>query len=102
MQVLRNDLYKPWFAGDKDWGFEILDGEYSGVVVQIESIDFSSKNDGTVDLDFHVINKEQFPDLDTGSDLFNKNVELIINDILKEAIDHYEQTRNNDPQESGQ
>lgn len=102
MQVLRNDLYKPWFAGEKDWGFEILDGEYSGVVVQIESIDFSSKNDGTVDLDFHVINKEQFPDLDTGSDLFNKNVELIINDILKEAIDHYEQTRNNDPQESGQ
>lgn len=102
MQVLRNDLYKPWFAGDKDWGFEIIDGEYSGVVVQIESIDFSSKNDGTVDLDFHVINKEQFPDLDTGSDLFNKNVELIINDILKEAIDHYEQTRNNDPQESGQ
>lgn len=102
MQVLRNDLYKPWFAGDKDWGFEILDGEFSGVVVQIESIDFSSKNDGTVDLDFHVINKEQFPDLDTGSDLFNKNVELIINDILKEAIDHYEQTRNNDPQESGQ
>lgn len=102
MQVLRNDLYKPWFAGEKDWGFEILDGEYSGVVVQIESIDFSSKNDGTVDLNFHVINKEQFPDLDTGSDLFNKNVELIINDILKEAIDHYEQTRNNDPQESGQ
>lgn len=102
MQVLRNDLYKPWFANDKDWGFEVLDGEYSGVVVQIESIEFSEKNDGTVDLNFHVINKEQFPDLDTGSDLFNKNVELIINDILKEAISHYEQVRSNNSPESSQ
>ena len=102
MQVLRNDLYKPWFAGDKDWGFEILDGEYSGVVVQVESIEFSPKNDGTVDLNFHVINKEQFPDLNTETDLFNKSVELIINDILKEAIDHYEQTRSNDSSESSQ
>jgi hypothetical protein len=102
MRVLRNDLYRTWFAGDKDWGFEVIDGEYSGVVVQIESIEFSKKDDGTVDLNFHVINKDKFPDLDTGSDLFNKNVELIINDIFKEAIDHYEQTRNNDPQEFGQ
>ena len=102
MQVLRNDLYKPWFTGNEDWGVEIIDGEFSGLVVQIESLEFSKKDDGTVDLNFHVINKDNFPNLDTTGDLFNKTIELIINDVLKEAIDHYEQTRSNDSQESSQ
>lgn len=101
MQMLRNDLYQPWFVGDKDWGFEIIDGEYSGVVVQVESIEFSKKDDGTVDLDFHVVKQpESLQELDIKSDLFTQTVELIINDILKEAIDHYEQARDNDSQES--
>ena len=101
MQMLRNDLYQPWFVGDKDWGFQIIDGEYSGVVVQVESIEFSKKDDGTVDLDFHVIKQpESLQELDIKSDLFTQTVELIINDILKEAIDHYEQARDNDSQES--
>lgn len=99
--MLRNDLYQPWFVGDKDWGFEIIDGEYSGVVVQVESIEFSKKDDGTVDLDFHVVKQpESLQELDIKSDLFTQTVELIINDILKEAIDHYEQARDNDSQES--
>lgn len=99
--MLRNDLYQPWFVGDKDWGFQIIDGEYSGVVVQVESIEFSKKDDGTVDLDFHVIKQpESLQELDIKSDLFTQTVELIINDILKEAIDHYEQARDNDSQES--
>lgn len=101
MQMLRNDLYQPWFVGDKDWGFQIIDGEYSGVVVQVESIEFSKKDDGTVDLDFHVIKQpESLQELDIKSDLFTQTVELIINDILKEAIEHYEQARDNDSQES--
>ena len=100
MQMLRNDLYRPWFAGEKDWGFEIIDGEYSGVVVQVESIEFSKKDDGTVDLDFHVIKQpESLQELDIKGDLFTKTVELIINDILKEAIDSYEQARNNNTEE---
>lgn len=100
MQVLRNDLYRPWFAGDKDWGFEVLDGEFSGVVVQVESIEFSKKEDGSVDLNYHVINKDSFPDLDITGELFVKTVEIVINDILKEAINHYEQTRDHDTKES--
>ncbi len=102
MQMLRNELYKPWFVGEKDWGFEIVDGEYSGVVVQVESIEFSKKDDGSVDLDYHVIRQpEDTRDLDLKGDLFTKTVEIIINDILKEAVDHYEQTRNNHPEEPG-
>ena len=103
MQVLRNDLYRPWFVGEKDWGFEIIDGEFSGVIVQVEQLEFSKNNDGTVDLDYHVIKQpEDDRSIDTSGDMFAKTVELVINDILKEAIDHYEQTRNNDPKESGQ
>lgn len=103
MQVLRNDLYRPWFVGEKDWGFEIIDGEFSGIVVQVESVEFSSKNDGSVDLNYHVIRQpEDDRELDTKGDLFTNTVEIIINDILKEAVDHYEQTRDNNPEEPGQ
>lgn len=99
--MLRNDTYKPWFEGE-DWGFEIIDGEYSGVTVQIKSIEFAAADNGTVDMDFHIINQPEGVGIDTKSDLFNNTVEIIINDILKEAIGLYEQTRNNDTPEPGQ
>lgn len=103
MQVLRNDLYRPWFIGEKDWGFEIIDGEFSGIVVQVESVEFSSKEDGSVDLNYHIINQpEDTRDLDTKGDLFAGTVEIIINDILREAVNHYEQTRSNNSEEPGQ
>ena len=96
--MLRNDTYKPWFEGE-DWGIEIIDGEYSGVIVQFKSLEFSAKDDGTVDVDFHIINQPQGAEIDTKSDMFNNTIEIIINDILKEAISLYEQTRNNDTPE---
>ena len=37
--MLRNDTYKPWFEGEA-WGVEIIDGEYSGVIVQFKSLEF--------------------------------------------------------------
>jgi hypothetical protein len=98
MSMLRNDTYKPWFEGE-DWGVEIIDGEYSGVIVQFKSLEFSAKDDGTVDVDFHIINQPQGAEIDTKSDMFNNTIEIIINDILKEAISLYEQTRNNDTPE---
>lgn len=99
--MLRNDTYKPWFVNE-DWGFEIIDGEYSGVTVQIKSVEFSKANDGTADLDFHVINQPEGIVVDTKSDIFNNTVEIIINDILKEAISIYEQTGSDDTTESSQ
>ncbi len=101
MQVLRDDLYKPWFVGESDWGFEILDGEFSGLVVQIESVEFSDKNDGTVDLKFHVIKQpEDERNLNVQDELFNQTVELIVNDILREAIKIHEQAGTDDSKES--
>ena len=101
MQMLRDDLYRPWFANDQDWGFEIIDGEYSGVTIQVEEIAFSEEEDTGVKLNFHVISKpETFNDDEVESDLFNSTVELIINDILREAINFYEQDRTDDTSES--
>ena len=100
--MLRNDLYKPWFVGDKDWGIEIIDGEFSGVVLQIESIEFAENEPGGVDLNYHCIKQpEDFNEDTLKGDLFKNTLEIIIQDILKEAIDHHEQAGNYDPQELG-
>lgn len=100
--MLRNDLYKPWFVGEKDWGIEIIDGEFSGVVIQIESFEFSKNDSGGVDLDYHCIKQpEDFNEETLKGDLFKNTLEIIIEDILKEAINHYEQAGSNDTQELG-
>jgi hypothetical protein len=98
--MLRNDLFKPWFVGD-DWGFEIIDGEYKGVCIQIEKLEFDEKTEGGLLLDSHTVHK---PDSITDEELkepkFQAVVEVIINDILREAIDDLKQTRDNDTKES--
>ncbi len=98
--VLRNELYKPWFVGETDWGFEIVDGEFKDVCIQIEKIDMGEGDANDLKLDYHTIRK---PELITDEDLkgqkFQSTIELIINDILKEAIYHYEQTRDDNTSE---
>ena len=99
--MLRNELYKPWFVGEADWGFESTDGEFKDVCIQIEKLDIGDGEASNLKLDYHTIRK---PELITDEDLkgqkFQSTIELIINDILREAINHYEQTRNDDPSES--
>lgn len=93
MQVLRTELYNPWFANENDWGFEIIDGEFSGIIVQIEDIKFNEESDSGVSLSFHIIKQpEDDREIDIKGELFNSTIELIINDILKEAVAEYEQT----------
>lgn len=95
--MLKNDLYRPWAAGESEWGIEIIDGEFSGTVIQIEEVNFNE--DDTLKVDYHVIkgDKEKL----SSNSMFIGTFELIINDILKEAIENYEQNRDNDPKESG-
>ncbi len=99
--MLRNELFKPWFVGD-DWGFEIIDGEYNGVTVQIKKLDWPNEESNELALDYHVVHKpELVTDEDLKGDKFKVIIEVIINDILKEAIDDLKQTRDNDSKESG-
>lgn len=100
--MLRNSLFKPWFVGEKDWGFEIIDGEFSGVVVQIEKVLFSNDGNGRVDLDYHIINQPQDMELSKDNKMFAAVIEIIMNDILTEAVTTYDQIRDNDTTKSHQ
>jgi hypothetical protein len=91
--MLREDLYTPWFA-DKDWGFEFISGDFIGTVVQITELKFPEQSGEEASVDYHVIKKpEHVTDEDIKGDLFRSSFELVINDILKEAIENYENTK---------
>ena len=85
--MLRGDLYLPWFVEDGKWGFEIISGEFLGVVVQIHNIDFAEEGNNVV-VEHHVIHKpEILTEDDINGELFQQVYETIINDILAEAIE---------------
>lgn len=91
--MLREDLYSPWFA-DKDWGFEFISGEFLGVVVQVAEVKLPEESGGEASVDYHVIHRpEHLTEEDIQSDLFRSTFELVINDILKEAIESYENSK---------
>ena len=99
--MLRNDLYKPWFASEKDWGFEIIDGQFSGVIVQIEKVEFVETDGGNLEAEYHIVSKpEIISEEDVKGDLFEAVFQNIIVDIIKEAVEDYEQNRNNNTKES--
>jgi hypothetical protein len=100
--MLRNDLYRPWFLDKEKWGFEIISGEYKDVVVQIEKLDFKDTEEGNLDVEYHVVYKpEILSEEETKGDMFKTTFELIVNDIVREAIDTLdENTRNNNTKES--
>ena len=98
--MLRNDLYIPWFGETEEWGVEIVDGEFAGVVVKFNNLNISKSDKGGVDVDLDIIKQpEDRKEVDTENPLFNHTIELIINDILKEAIEIYEQTRTDNTEE---
>jgi len=102
--VLRNELYKPWFNKDKDWGFEVIDGEYSGVVVQVTDLQFkeeTSEDNSNLSVEYHVISKpEIISEESVKSDLFNALFQTIITDLVSEAIENYANNRDDDSKES--
>jgi len=95
--MLRNDLYQPWFAGNTSWGVEIVSGEFRDVVIQIEKMEFSDEPNN-LELVYHVISKPDTLEEELSKNpVFESVVEIIVNDILKEAIEitQNEQNRNN-------
>lgn len=93
--MLRGDLYNPFFENN-DWGFEILSGDFQGVVVQIENLKFPREDDPQIDIDFHVIHKpELLSNDDIKGPMFNAVFETIVNDIVREAIEIHNENRNN-------
>ena len=105
MLMLRNELYAPWFNKD-DWGFEIIDGEFSGVVVQVTEVNFkeeTQEDNSNLSVNYHIINKPEIisEELVKG-DMFDALFQTIITDIVKEALEAYDSdnNRDNDSKES--
>ena len=98
MNMLRDDLYKPWFADQDRWGFEVLSGDYQGVIIQLESLKFEEVNKkSAIGINYHVIHKPQIiPEQDMKSNNFQSLIDTVVNDILNEAMENYEQHRIND------
>lgn len=95
----RNRLFKPWFD-DNNWGVEIIDGFYRDTVVQFKGVEFIEGGEGNVSLDYHIIYKPSvITEEDIKSDEFNNLLALIIEDIIKEAMET-DEIRNNNTQES--
>lgn len=96
--MLRNDLYVPWFANKGEWGFEIISGNFINTVLQIEHVEFVDEG---VQLQYHIIRRpDSLNEGETNNPLFVQTVELIVNDILTEAVRDYEQNRDDNIQES--
>ena len=90
--MLRNELYKPWFADKERWGFEVLSGDFQGVIIQIENIKVEEINQqSAVGVNYHVIHK---PSIIENSEMKSPNfqslIDTVINDILNEAMENYE------------
>lgn len=101
--MLRGELYKPWFATESDWGFEILEGEFKDVVIKVSSIEFVENGDGNTDVSYDVINKpEILSDEDMKGELFKTVFTTIIEDIVREAVTLYEQDRDNNSEKFDQ
>jgi len=101
--MLRDDLYKPWFADNDRWGFEVLSGDYQGVIIQLEELKFEEVEDTpnrAIGINYHVIHK---PEIILEQDMKNNNfkslIDTVVNDILNEAMENYEQHRINDTNE---
>jgi len=92
--MLRNELYRPWFVGSEDWGFEIISGDFTNTVVQIKKLDLPSEDSEMV-IDYHVINKPtSISDEEITGENFKLLFETIVNDILTEAFDTLEDEQN--------
>jgi len=102
--MLRNDLYRPWFTDKQgEWGFEIISGDFQGLVLQIEKLDFADTDDGNMLADYHVIYRpELISEESLKEDGFKVVFETIVSDIIREALENFkdEQNRNDSIEES--
>ena len=109
--MLRNSLYKPWFVDEEKWGFEIIHGDpFKGVVVQLKYIQSDDlnlseheivKSDKTsLGVEYYIISKpDHVTDEQLKSHHFRTTFDVIVNDILKEAL-QVENDRDNNTKES--
>jgi hypothetical protein len=109
--MLRNSLYKPWFVDEDKWGFEIIHGHpFKGVIVQLKYVQSEDLNlseheiiesDKTsLGVEYYIISKpKHVTDEQLKGHKFRTTFDLIVNDILKEAL-QVDNDRNNNTKKS--
>lgn len=95
-------MFRPWSVPEKDtWGIEITQGVFEGTVIQITEVRLIDNSSGNVEMDYHRIHTPaHLSETDFQGDNFSNVMSDIINQILLEAVQEYEQNRNNDTQKS--
>lgn len=86
-------MYKAWSVDDKQWGFELTQGPFEGVVVQVEDIKFLNVGEtGKVEIDYHVIFMPvHFTESDIKGESFQVAINEVINKFMMDAIRDHEQ-----------
>ena len=109
--MLRNKLYKPWFVDEEKWGFEILRGDpFEGVIVQLKYVqsddinlnehEIINSDKTSLGVEYYVISKpKHLSDEQLKSHQFRTTFDMIVNDILKEAL-QVDDNRDNNTEES--
>jgi hypothetical protein len=96
--------YKPWSIENEKidvWGFELLEGEFAGTTIAINSLSMENSDDGSIALDFTVFKEPEGKQIDSQSDSFNEALSGVVNDILTKAINEFK-NRDSDSTESSQ
>jgi hypothetical protein len=87
--------YEPWGFKDEEqkvdlWGFKLLDGNFAGTTISINSVEMEDNNEN-VKLDFTFIRKpEGKTEEQLTSEEFNNIMAEVMNDILRKTINEFE------------
>ena len=88
-------MFNIWGLDEDRWGFELTDGLFEGVVIQVEKIDVLEAETGQVVVDYHaVFIPAHLSEDDIKSDNFKNTFDQVINKFLMDAIQDHEQNRN--------
>jgi len=90
--------YKPWSKGEA-WGFEFTNGKFEGTIISINNVEL--KDDDYCAMDFNFYEKTYGLTEDSfSSEEFNNSMSDVLNDILKKAVDEYEDRNSNTTESS--
>lgn len=96
--------YEPWSINKEDkqlWGIKIVDGTYADTVLSINDIKFADEKSGDVELDYdYIVKTKGLSEEDYKTDEFDRIMSYILEDILRKAMDDFNENRNSNTSES--
>lgn len=89
-------MFNIWGVDEERWGFELTNGMYDGTVVQVDQFNFENAEQGQVSMDYHILSiPAHLNESDFKTDNFQTVMNDVINKFLMDAVQDYEQNRNN-------